>query len=206
MIAKILTVDPEKRERILNAARKEFAQKGYNDASTNEIVKEAGISKGALFHYFESKKELYLYLFDYTYGILRKEFFDKINLEETDIFKRLRQTLSTKLEMLLKYPETIEFMTKTYYETSEITPYVEEKMKTIMAENYAALFNNLDTSKFRDDLDPQRAVNIVLYTIDGFSMREQNKLKKFPQAKPDYEAMFVEVDAYLAMLQKCLYK
>lgn len=206
MIAKILTVDPEKRERILNAARKEFAQKGYNDASTNEIVKEAGISKGALFHYFESKKELYLFLFDYTYDILRKEFFGKINLEETDIFKRLRQTLSAKLEMLLKYPETIEFMTKTYYETSEITPCVEEKMKTIMAENYAMLFNNLDTSKFRDDLDPQRAINIVLYTMEGFSMREQNKLKKFPQDKPDYEAMFVEVDLYLAMLQKCLYK
>ncbi|HEX2983571.1 MAG TPA: TetR/AcrR family transcriptional regulator [Ignavibacteriales bacterium] len=206
MIAKILTVDPEKRERILNAARKEFAQKGYNDASTNEIVKEAGISKGALFHYFESKKELYLFLFDHTYDILRKEFFGKINLEETDIFKRLRQTLETKLEMLLKYPETIEFMTKTYYETSEITPYVEEKMKTIMAENYAMLFNNLDTSKFRDDLDPQRAINIVLYTMEGFSMREQNKLKKFPQDKPDYEAMFVEVDMYLAMLQKCLYK
>jgi AcrR family transcriptional regulator len=206
MIAKILTVDPEKRERILNAARKEFAQKGYNDASTNEIVKEAGISKGALFNYFESKKELYLYLFDQTYDILRKEFFNKINMEETDIFKRLRKLLEIKLDMLLKYPETIEFITKMYYETSEITPFVEEKVKAIIAENYATLFTNLDTSKFRDDLDPQRAINIVLWTVDGFSLHEQNKLKKFPQDKPDYEAMFVEVDAYLAMLQKCLYK
>jgi len=37
---------PEKRERIINAALKEFARNGYEKASTNEIIKEAEIAKG----------------------------------------------------------------------------------------------------------------------------------------------------------------
>lgn len=46
---KFINLEAEKRERIINAALKEFAQKGYDKASTNEIIKEAGISKGSLF-------------------------------------------------------------------------------------------------------------------------------------------------------------
>lgn len=44
-----------KRLRILNAAAREFAQSGYDGASTNRIVEYAGIAKGALFHYFKDK-------------------------------------------------------------------------------------------------------------------------------------------------------
>ena len=49
-IEKFLKLDDEKRDRILNAAMKEFRY-GYVKASTDIIVKEAGISKGLLFHY-----------------------------------------------------------------------------------------------------------------------------------------------------------
>lgn len=56
LFSKFLNLNPEKQDRILNAALKEFAQKGYQNASTNEIVKEAGISKGLLFHYFNNKR------------------------------------------------------------------------------------------------------------------------------------------------------
>lgn len=58
----------EKQARIINAAMKEFVKSGYDKASTNKIVKEANISKGSLFNYFHSKKELYLYLIEY--GVL----------------------------------------------------------------------------------------------------------------------------------------
>ncbi|MBR6395680.1 MAG: helix-turn-helix transcriptional regulator, partial [Lachnospiraceae bacterium] len=49
----------EKQDRMINAALRVFSQYGYRHASTDEIVREAGISKGLLFHYFESKKGLY---------------------------------------------------------------------------------------------------------------------------------------------------
>ena len=49
----------EKRERILEAAAKEFTAHGYDGASLNRIVNEAGISKGATYYYFDDKADLY---------------------------------------------------------------------------------------------------------------------------------------------------
>lgn len=49
----------KKRERILEAAAKEFAAHGYDGASLNRILDEAGISKGAAYYYFDDKADLY---------------------------------------------------------------------------------------------------------------------------------------------------
>jgi len=70
MISNFLKLEPKKREQILNAAINEFAQKDYKNASTNEIVKKAGISKGLIFHYFKNKKQLYIFLYDYLIEII----------------------------------------------------------------------------------------------------------------------------------------
>ena len=48
-----------KREQILEAAAKEFAAHGYENASLNKILEEAGISKGAAYYYFDDKADLY---------------------------------------------------------------------------------------------------------------------------------------------------
>ena len=40
-------------------ARKLFAQKGYAGANTDELVSRARVTKGALYHHFENKRELY---------------------------------------------------------------------------------------------------------------------------------------------------
>ena len=49
----------EKRERILEAAAKEFVAYGYEGASLNQILAEAGISKGAAYYYFDDKADVY---------------------------------------------------------------------------------------------------------------------------------------------------
>jgi AcrR family transcriptional regulator len=49
----------KKRERILEAAAKEFSAHGYEGASMNHILEEAGISKGAAYYYFDDKADLY---------------------------------------------------------------------------------------------------------------------------------------------------
>lgn len=47
-----------KKQQILQAALKVFAGKGYNGATINMIAKEAGISKGLMYSYYESKEKL----------------------------------------------------------------------------------------------------------------------------------------------------
>lgn len=48
------------KEAILNVALEEFAQNGYQAASTNTICKKAEISKGLLYHYYGSKEDIFL--------------------------------------------------------------------------------------------------------------------------------------------------
>ena len=50
----------ERREAVYEAAAREFAQKGFHGASTDEIARQAGISQPYLFRLFGTKKGLYL--------------------------------------------------------------------------------------------------------------------------------------------------
>jgi len=54
----------ETRSRILESAIKLFSTRGYNKASVDDICAEAGISKGAFYHHFESKQALFRALLD----------------------------------------------------------------------------------------------------------------------------------------------
>jgi AcrR family transcriptional regulator len=47
------------RRDLLQHARKLFAQKGYAESSTDEVVRRAKVTKGALYHHFSNKLELY---------------------------------------------------------------------------------------------------------------------------------------------------
>jgi AcrR family transcriptional regulator len=49
----------ETQKALRRQARKLFAQKGYAGANTNELVERAKVTKGALYHHFANKRELY---------------------------------------------------------------------------------------------------------------------------------------------------
>lgn len=53
------TAEPTKREVILEAARRVFAQQGYGSASMDAITREAGVSKATLYAHFGSKEALF---------------------------------------------------------------------------------------------------------------------------------------------------
>jgi AcrR family transcriptional regulator len=47
------------RRALLEAARSLFAERGYHGAAAEEIVRRAGLTRGALYHHFEDKKDLF---------------------------------------------------------------------------------------------------------------------------------------------------
>jgi AcrR family transcriptional regulator len=57
-------LDESKRERLFEAATGEFVDRGYEAASVNRILDEAGMSKGSLYYYFEDKADLFGTLLD----------------------------------------------------------------------------------------------------------------------------------------------
>jgi len=71
MNPKFYSLPEEKQKAIINAGYRVFSQNSYRNSPMSEIAAAAGISKSLLFHYFQNKKELYLFLWDKFY--LRKE-------------------------------------------------------------------------------------------------------------------------------------
>lgn len=207
MFSKFLNIQEEKQHRILDAAMKEFAQKGFENASTNEIVKEADISKGLLFHYFKNKKNLFLFLYDYCINLYINEFYRKINMDETDIFIKLRQCSLIKSELLMKYREIFVFIEVAYREKSKM---IKGDLKVINEElttaNYNKIFENIDTSKFKDGLDIKKCINIIIWTIEGFGADVMKKEKLLTLNKEDYEKTVAQATIYLDILKNCFYK
>jgi AcrR family transcriptional regulator len=54
-----LQVD-ERRRQLLEAGARVFTERSYDDASMAEVARAAGISKGLLYHYFPSKRDLFV--------------------------------------------------------------------------------------------------------------------------------------------------
>ena len=52
----------ERQSQIMEAAMKVFTKKGYSSARMDDIVEESGLSKGAIYHHFEGKKDVFLAL------------------------------------------------------------------------------------------------------------------------------------------------
>ena len=55
----------ERQSQIMEAAMKVITRKGFSSARIDDIVNEAGLSKGAIYHHYEGKKDLFLALIDH---------------------------------------------------------------------------------------------------------------------------------------------
>jgi TetR/AcrR family transcriptional repressor of nem operon len=73
------------RELILNTSLKLFLRKSFKEVTMKEIVTETGLSKGAFYHYFASKEQLFMEVINYFYSdVMADEFhtFSKVSLHQ----------------------------------------------------------------------------------------------------------------------------
>lgn len=205
--SKFIKLDPTKKERILNAAMKEFAQKGYKNASTDSIVKDAGISKGALFHYFSNKKGLFLYLYEYALDIMKNEILMKLDTGEKDVFKRRRQAILQKLEVFKIHPPIYEFLTVTYLDDeSDIKTELDKINSKLMIYGKSKLYDGIDTSLFKDSIDISKALEIITWTDEGFIKKVTSTIKTKPFEQIDYNQILSDLDSYMDILKSNFYK
>ncbi len=87
-------ISQEKRDRIYEAAINEFAVFGYMNANTNKIARNAGISVGSLFQYFDSKEDLFLTTVKHC-ATLMKEALELIMEGDEDILVKVEKLLRT---------------------------------------------------------------------------------------------------------------
>ena len=203
----IINLESKRRDAILNAALKEFATKGYDDASTNVIAKESGISKGLMFHYVNSKKDLFLFLYDYCTDMINKEYLDLMNFNEKDIFERLRQSYLLQIELLQKHPWIFEFSKITAITKSdEINKELEERLKGKQTLCYETMFDPIDESKFREGLDIKSCKQLIFWMNIGFTNQILEDIRNSEINDLDYDQIIAKLDGFFNELRKLFYK
>ena len=201
--SKFYRLEKEKQERIINAALKEFARNGYDKASTNEIVKEAEIAKGSIFSYFNNKKELYLFLLDYVMKLI-DQIYAEVDWQETDFFARMRQLGAVKYKIYKKYPSAFNFLkTLAHEDAAEVKPVISKLKKEVVSSGLERSYDNIDWTKFRDDLDREKMIKIIDWTMLCFAEENLNRVGSIEDVGPE---ILQEADEYFALLKKCFYK
>jgi TetR/AcrR family transcriptional regulator len=206
MFSKFLNLDQEKQDRIINAAIKEFAQNGYEKASTNVIVKEAGISKGLLFHYFQNKKQLYKFLYEHMFQILLGKIHEKVNWDEKDIFIRYREIALIKLELFEIYPDMFDFIRTLITTSSELKNELNLRGKELFDISFQKLFSDIDLSKFKKGIDIPKAISIINWTLEGFAYQMQKRAVELSIEQINIEEAMAEMEEYLNILRNTFYE
>ncbi len=194
-----------KREQILQVCIEEFAQNGYDNTSTNTIVKRLGISKGVLFLYFKSKSNLYMYIVNHLTKTLSDEFFERVPYQEKeellDIFDHLGEFYKILLE---EKPYVLKFMLDAFInapvDLSEAIEYEHNR-----AHEEALKIINMD--KLREDVDPRLVIDLlhmISYHIGQMMFKDYGgKMDNFKKNIDRYTETYKQ---YVKLLKYGVYK
>src|SRR5581483_8758996 len=94
------------RQKLLAAARREFAASGLAGARVDEIAARAGVNKQLVYHYFGDKDALYLAVLEWVYEEIRAQE-RKLNLEGLPPGEAIRKLIEASFDHLATHPDFI---------------------------------------------------------------------------------------------------
>ncbi|MHC5269497.1 TetR/AcrR family transcriptional regulator [Enterococcus sp. LJL98] len=181
----------EKQERILKAAEREFSRVGLKEASIARVIKEADISRGSFYQYFEDKEDLYYYYFQTLKTNGHRFLMQAIEENQGDLFAGVEEYFMRLL------PEVFEgenqaffrhlFMNMDAHGFQRVIPYLEKKQNRqledhakAMKQNQAHLIqvvnrSNLAVANEEELLLLFKMLMHVLFSTIAEGYREQNK-------------------------------
>ena len=158
------------RQAIVDIAFQLFAVKGYTQVSVNDIIREAQISKGGFYTYFQSKQEVFL-------AIAERSDASKANLasqldsqltpaERIGEYIKLRLNNFYSLENRHWAKFAFEFWA-TIDMTEEMSKLNDHRFDNFTQDLTAVIQEGIDCGDFKKDLDIAALVYVILAIIDG---------------------------------------
>jgi len=197
-------LDSEKQQRIIDAALTEFAEYGYENGSTNRIVKNCGISKGSLFKYFENKEELYFYLIDTVSAQMAEEMRFDVSRLSRDLYERVIEYSVAEISWYVTNPVKGRFLIGVASETgSDIGRKIVERYGDKSTDIYEALLKGVDMSGRSNSR--KEITDILRWVLMGFN---SSFLKSIAGRDDDIESLkksyIKQLKGYLSVLKKGL--
>lgn len=198
---KLSNLPKEKQNTIIDAALKTFGTNGYKKTSISDIAAAAGISKAMVFHYFGTKKALYLYLINLCGTIMINEVNEKFDNNVTDFFDRIKMSSNIEISAMKRHAAIPSFLASAYFENDEE---VKEDLKDIFAgsEDFRnkIAFDGMDTSMFKEGVDLRLLMKMLLWMAEGYTKEMSNK------EEINFDNMLDEFNKCLDMLKNNFYR
>lgn len=165
----------EKKEDLINAALEEFSNNSYKEASLNNIINKAGISKGTFYYHFENKESLYLFLLNMIkeekikYIILKtKE--NKTSDSINNILDYLKQQAKFGISFAVEFPK-YQKLGKMYLQ--EKGNHIYDKAKENLSNNSDEFFSKFvkqafDSNFIRNDIPIEHITNYIKFIFINF--------------------------------------
>ncbi|WP_300772809.1 TetR/AcrR family transcriptional regulator [uncultured Acetatifactor sp.] len=200
MNSKFFDIKKEKQDRIINAALKVFAMQGYRHGSTDDIVREAAISKGLLFHYFGSKVGLYGFVYDYSVRFMNLELRSTVSARETDLFAVMKQIECARMHAMKGYPYMQQFLNRSLSEDCYEALLSTEEKRNALGETYASIDSQIDYAALPGGVDGEKLRKMLDFTVKGLMT------ERFQDASFQPEMLYEEICGYLDMVRKIVYR
>ena len=92
------------KRRIIDSALNEFSEQGYGASSINTICSGKGISKGIIYHYFNSKDDLFLACVEECFCLLTEYLSKKMQVADGNIEKQLEKYFAVRQAFFIEHP------------------------------------------------------------------------------------------------------
>jgi len=206
----------EKKELIINVAIEEFVKNGYDKASTDIITSRAGISKGILFHYFKSKKNLYLYVVTYALKLIIEKTMEALKgVSSPDFFARVKEIY------LLKHKITGPYIKETQLISDAILspPAAVQKEMEEVANTYYSKYQEdfmlehiylrelIQTDRLREGITADKVIKMTMFTCEQLGNKYQTLYKNKQYdffSEPD--PLVQELEDYLQIIEYGVYR
>ncbi len=174
----------ETRTRILREARLAFTTRGYDNTTNREISAGAGITAAAIFHYFPSKVDLFVAVYDDVQAKVY-DAFDVAVAQHDTFLKKFDAIFDTMLELGDEDPMLASFVVGVVTE-AEHHPDLREALKQVSPRNQSFLASLCIQAQQRGELPEalpvQTAVDVIAGVIGGFArlsvtVRDRQRLR-----------------------------
>ncbi|SFS92126.1 TetR/AcrR family transcriptional regulator [Marininema halotolerans] len=205
----VTNMPSDKREAVLQAAINEFSERGYEQGSTNRIIQQSGISKGLLFHYLGSKKNVYLFALDHCLQYYVDYVYAKMVNLSPDIMDRIMQISLLKIRMCTTTPQMYRMVVSAWVDTPpELQEEVATRQAKLAEEHFPRLMvEGIDFTRFRKGLDVQKAIELLYSMLEMISNKLMDRYaKEEDRGLSKLDDMNEELKQYLEVLRYGLYE
>lgn len=163
---------PEMPSRLAQAAFSVFGQRGFKDATLDEIAARAGVTKGSLYSHFRSKQEVVLAACNHYYRSYQQRVHAVLSAA-ADPLTRLRRMLEASVRSCVVDRETRVFTTEIFALSlnDEAVRAGWAQFYDTVRQLYIGLVRTACEAGQLDAPDPEAAVNLMLATLEGIKIR-----------------------------------